>query len=108
LEICIYKTLLLHRPDDFIDFTLNCPPTFYNKIAPMTVVVRILTEFTSCKAVVFNLFHPATHFATQFSLTTHFRKFPVKHMNCICVCTIENPMTKNNVRYHYLEQRLIY
>jgi len=26
LEICIYKTLLLHRLDDVIDFTLNCPP----------------------------------------------------------------------------------
>jgi len=25
LEIFIYKTLVLHRPDDFIDFTLNCP-----------------------------------------------------------------------------------
>jgi len=24
--MCIYKTLLLHRPDDFIDFTLNSPP----------------------------------------------------------------------------------
>jgi len=36
LGICIYKTSLLHRPDDFIGFTPNCPPTFYNKIAPMT------------------------------------------------------------------------
>jgi len=26
LKICIYKTLLLHRPDDFIEFTLYCPP----------------------------------------------------------------------------------
>jgi len=25
MEICVYKTLLLHRPDDFIAFTLNCP-----------------------------------------------------------------------------------
>ena len=26
LEICIYKTSLLHRPDDYIGFTLSCPP----------------------------------------------------------------------------------
>jgi len=31
-----YRTLLLHLPDDFIDFTLNCPPTFYNTIASMS------------------------------------------------------------------------
>jgi len=37
LEICIYKTLLLHRPDDFIDFALNCPLTFCNKIAPTVI-----------------------------------------------------------------------
>jgi len=35
LGICIYKTSLLHRPDGYIGFTRNCPPTFYNKIAPM-------------------------------------------------------------------------
>jgi len=34
LGICIYKTSLLHRPDDYIVFTPSCPPTFYNKIAP--------------------------------------------------------------------------
>jgi len=42
------------------------------------------------KPVAFNLFHAATHFATQFNLTTPFRKFPVKHMKCNCVCTIGN------------------
>ena len=43
------------------------------------------------KPVVFNqFFHAATHFATQFNLTTPFRKFPVSHMKCSCVCTIEN------------------
>jgi len=26
LGTCIYKTLLLHRPDDYIGFTPNCPP----------------------------------------------------------------------------------
>ena len=35
LGICIYKTSLLHRPNDYIGFTSSCPPTFYNKIAPM-------------------------------------------------------------------------
>jgi len=31
----IFIKLLLHPPDDFIHFTLNCPHTFYNKIPPM-------------------------------------------------------------------------
>jgi len=35
LGICIYKTSLPHRPDDYISFTSSCPPTFYNIIAPM-------------------------------------------------------------------------
>ena len=26
LGICIYKTLLLHRPDDYVGFTPSCPP----------------------------------------------------------------------------------
>jgi len=38
-------------------------------------------------AVVFNLFHAATHFATQFNLTTPFQKFEfflfVEKMNAI-------------------------
>jgi len=42
------------------------------------------------KPVVFNLFHAATHFATQFNLTTTFPKFPVRHIKCSCVCGIEN------------------
>jgi len=48
------------------------------------------TKMTSIRAVVFNLLHAATHFATQFNLTTPFRKFPVRHMKCSCVCTTEN------------------
>jgi len=40
LRICIYKTSLLHWPDDNLDSTPSCPPTFYNKIAP------ILKSFT--------------------------------------------------------------
>ena len=42
------------------------------------------------KPVVSNLFDAATHFATQFNLMTPFRKFPVRHMKCSCVCTVEN------------------
>jgi len=42
------------------------------------------------RTVVFNLFHTATHFATQFNLTTLFKKFPVMYMKSSCVCTIEN------------------
>jgi len=52
-------------------------------------IFRVKMRRTS-KPVVFNLFHAATHFATQFILTTPFRKFPVRHMKCSCVCTIEN------------------
>ena len=43
LGICIYKTSLLHRPDDYICFTPSCPPTFYNKI----VTMRQITPFHS-------------------------------------------------------------
>jgi len=35
LGICMLKTLLLHRPNDYIGFTPSCPPTFYKKIALM-------------------------------------------------------------------------
>jgi len=35
LAMCVYKTSFLHRHDDYIGFTPSCPPTFYNKIAPM-------------------------------------------------------------------------
>jgi len=38
--------LLLHRPDDCIGFTPSCPPTFYNKIAPVVVWLQTArTEF---------------------------------------------------------------
>jgi len=39
LVFCICKTSLLHRPDDYVGFTPSCPPTFYNKIAPMLHMV---------------------------------------------------------------------
>jgi len=58
---CMYKTPLLHRPDDCIGFTRSCPPTFYNKIAPMVmgVVVNICPEnviFCSVKATAHRTF----------------------------------------------------
>jgi len=60
------------------------------------------------KPVVFNIFQVATHFETQFDLSTSFRNFPVRHMKCSCVCTkklcLHNRKSlwlKNNVRYHY-------
>jgi len=36
LRICIYKTSLPHRPDDYIGFASSCPLTFYNEIATIT------------------------------------------------------------------------
>ena len=61
------------------------PRTF----SKLTNIFRVKMRRTS-KPVLFNLFHAATHFATPFNLTTPFRKFPVRHMECSCVCTIEN------------------
>ena len=55
----------------------------------LTNIFRVKMRRTS-KPVVFNFFHAATHFATQFDLTTPFRKFPVRHMKCNCVCTTQN------------------
>jgi len=51
----------------------------------LTNIFRVKMRKTS-KPVVFNLFHAATHFTTQFNLTTP----SVRHMECSCVCTIEN------------------
>jgi len=42
------------------------------------------------KPVVFNIFQVATHFETQFDLSTSFRNFPVRRMKCSCVCAIKN------------------
>jgi len=35
LGICIYKTSLPHRPEDYIGFTSSCPPHILQQIAPM-------------------------------------------------------------------------
>jgi len=40
--------------------------------------------------MVFNLFHAATHFATQLNLTTPVQKCPDRDVKCSCVCTVEN------------------
>ena len=32
----IYKTSILHRPDDYIGFRPSCSPTFYNRSAPIS------------------------------------------------------------------------
>jgi len=55
--------------------------------AKMLKATKILISFRS---VVFNLFHAATHFATQFNLTTPFRKFPIRRKKRSCICTVEN------------------
>jgi len=42
-NLYIYKTSLLHRPDDYIVFTPSCPPpAFYNKMPPMLVTIRMV------------------------------------------------------------------
>jgi len=51
------------------------------------------------RTVVFNFFHTATHFTTQFNLTTPFQNFPVMHMKCSCVCTVENHNDKKITYY---------
>ena len=44
LGISIYKTSLLHRPDDYVGFTPSCPPTLHNKIAPMVLIITAHTS----------------------------------------------------------------
>jgi len=70
----------------FIEAWQRQTPRIFNWL---TNIFRVKMRRTS-KPVVFDLFHAATHFATQFNLTTPFRKFPVKHVKCNCVCTIQN------------------
>jgi len=70
----------------FIEAWQRQTPRIFNWL---TNIFRVKMRRIS-KPVVFNLFRAATHFATQFNLTTPFRKFPVRHMKCSCVCTIEN------------------
>jgi len=71
----------------FIEAWQRQTPRIFNWL---TNIFRVKMRRTS-KPMVFNQrFHAATHFATQFNLTTPFRKFPVRHMKRSCVCTIEN------------------
>jgi len=46
LGIFIFTTSLLHRWGGYIGFTLYCPHTFYNKIAPMAPTITYITSFT--------------------------------------------------------------
>jgi len=41
-NLYIYKTSLLHRPDDYIGFTPSYPPAFYNKMLPMLVTIHMV------------------------------------------------------------------
>jgi len=66
-----------------------CVPRYCENL----LTVLVWPRRSDFKPVVFNVFHAATNFATQFNLTTPFQKFPVSHMKCSCVCTIENQMT---------------
>ena len=43
LRICIYKTSLLHRPDDYIGFTPRCPPHFTTKLR-----LRLSWKYDKC------------------------------------------------------------
>ena len=70
----------------FIEAWQRQTPRIFNWL---TNIFRVKMRRTS-KPVGFNLFHAATHFANQFNLTNPSRKFPVRHMKCSCVCTIEN------------------
>ena len=47
---------------------------------PTTLKQETPVPSVQFRPVVFNLFHAATHFATQFILKIPFRKFPVRHM----------------------------
>jgi len=61
LGICIYKTLLPHWADDYIGFTSSCPPTFYNKIAPMEPA-RMLAIWENHKTLVWSKIAFVTNF----------------------------------------------
>ena len=96
IKICLSQ-------NKFIEAWQRQTPRIFNWF---TNIFRVKMRRTS-KPVVFNLFHAATHFATQFNLTTPFRKFPVRQMKCSCVCTIEN---HNDYKITYdvsVESRLI-
>jgi len=60
----------------FIETWQRQSPRIFNWL---TNIFRVKMRRSS-KPVVFNLFHAATNFATQFNLTTPFRKFPVRHI----------------------------
>jgi len=71
----------------FIEAWQRQTPRIFNRL---TNTFRVKMRRTSKPVIFIQLFHAATHFATQFELTTPFRKFAVRHMKCSCLCTIEN------------------
>ena len=79
-------TKIFLSQNKFIEACQRQTPRIFNWL---TNIFRVKMRRTS-KPVVFNLFHAATHFATQFNLTTPSRKFPMRHMKCSYVCTIGN------------------
>ena len=85
--LCCRCTITVFNIETGILSNVNCRNPLFHEL--------FCHEFTSplCgvfRSVIFNVFHAATHFAIQFNLTIPFRKFPVRHMWCGCVCTIEN------------------
>ena len=72
LRICIYKTSLPHRPDDYIGFTSSCPPTFYNKIAPMPTAKTFLHQSESLISLLCWLFTCCNNSTTGSLMNTVF------------------------------------
>jgi len=65
--------------------------------------------YESDRPMVFNLFYAAIHFATQFNLMTPFPKIPSRaYVMQLCLRNGKSQWLKNNVRYYYVEYRLIY
>jgi len=60
-----------------------------------------------CSTVVFNLFYAVTHFATQSN--DHLPKISSQAYEVqLCWHSRKPQLPKTNMRYHYVEQRLIY
>ena len=58
----------------------------------------------SYKPVFFDLFHAATHFATQFILTTPSEDSSKAYQMQLCLQNRKSQWLKNKVQYHYVEQ----
>jgi len=88
-------------------FTFPCfiVENVLSHVCTVFLTIVVLRNFSNCEIylywqisrgslqsspVVSNLFHASIHFSTRFNLTIPFRKYPVTHMKCSCVCAIEN------------------